>query len=218
MVRSFILFTGFIFLSGWLVPESRNSSAPPAIHCFDSNVRDSMILAEFMAWKPERVRCFDSSFFLPDNMVRKYRVKGLEFFLPHKKADQMRDSLYWKMAAHTYFTYLSEQEVNQRIRVVKTMDQFDILRLEQTAAPNYDITTEQVISQLTLWQKKLGLLVIGAGEDWVDMRITRMPADMAEFSKEVYAFCPDVVDQGTGTVEKLTVEMDLNRRVFLWWD
>ena len=38
------------------------------------------------------------------------------------------------------------------------------------------------------------------------------------FAREVYAFCPDVVDQGTETVEALAAEMKQENTVYLWWD
>jgi hypothetical protein len=41
---------------------------------------------------------------------------------------------------------------------------------------------------------------------------------MLEFAKEVYQFCPDVVDQGTETVEALASERKRTNRVYLWWD
>jgi hypothetical protein len=35
---------------------------------------------------------------------------------------------------------------------------------------------------------------------------------------EVYEFCPDVVDQGTDTVEGLESEIKKSGTIFLWWD
>jgi hypothetical protein len=41
---------------------------------------------------------------------------------------------------------------------------------------------------------------------------------MVAFAREVYAFCPDVVDQGTGAVEALAAEMSRTNTLYLWWD
>ncbi len=64
----------------------------------------------------------------------------------------------------------------------------------------------------------MGLTVIGAGLDWTEARITRPPADMLPFARAVYQFSPDVVDQGTGSVEELAKEMRRSGTVYLWWD
>jgi len=37
-------------------------------------------------------------------------------------------------------------------------------------------------------------------------------------TKELYDFCPDIVDQGTGTMEALKLEITRTRELYLWWD
>ena len=44
------------------------------------------------------------------------------------------------------------------------------------------------------------------------------PADWMALAREVYEFCPDIVDQGTETVERLAYEMRVTNELFLWWD
>jgi Domain of unknown function (DUF4253) len=39
-----------------------------------------------------------------------------------------------------------------------------------------------------------------------------------KLAAEVYELCPDVVDQGTMTVEVLEEENKASGRIFLWWD
>lgn len=46
----------------------------------------------------------------------------------------------------------------------------------------------------------------------------KTPADMDAFAREVYEFCPDVVDQGVGTVHALAREMRKTGALYLWWD
>jgi len=38
------------------------------------------------------------------------------------------------------------------------------------------------------------------------------------FAKEMYKVCPDIVDQGTGSIEALAEEMKKTKRLFFWWD
>ncbi|WP_176167317.1 DUF4253 domain-containing protein [Mesobacillus jeotgali] len=38
------------------------------------------------------------------------------------------------------------------------------------------------------------------------------------FAKEIFGFCPDIVEQGTGSLKDLIQEMKETRKLFLWWD
>jgi hypothetical protein len=35
---------------------------------------------------------------------------------------------------------------------------------------------------------------------------------------DMYEFCPDIVEHGTGSMEGLATEIGRTRRVWLWWD
>ena len=34
----------------------------------------------------------------------------------------------------------------------------------------------------------------------------------------MYAFCPDIVDQGAGTIEDLTSDLERRNDFYFWWD
>jgi len=94
----------------------------------------------------------------------------------------------------------------------------DILRIARTDAVNYGLQTEALIRALAEWDRAWGIDVIHAETDTIELALTRMPPDLSSFAREVYALCPDVVDQGTGSIEALQQEIATRRRVFLWWD
>jgi hypothetical protein len=56
------------------------------------------------------------------------------------------------------------------------------------------------------------------GQDTIQLRFRSMPKDLHAFAQRVARFCPDVVEQGVGTVEALEKAMRQARGVFLWWD
>jgi hypothetical protein len=96
--------------------------------------------------------------------------------------------------------------------------QLDILRIARTDAVNYDLRTEALVRALSAWDRSWGIDILRAETDTIEFALTRMPDDLAAFAREVYALCPDVVDQGAGTIEALQQEIAARRRVFLWWD
>ena len=75
-----------------------------------------------------------------------------------------------------------------------------------------------MLAKYTEWSKKFGLKLVGAGQDWIEAEFAHPPTDWKAFAYEVYAFCPDVVDQGSGSVSALAKEMKAKNYVYLWWD
>lgn len=96
--------------------------------------------------------------------------------------------------------------------------QFDIVRIAASDAVNYDMVTEDLIKRLEAWDKAYGIDIFHAESDTIELRLLTLPKNMRKFAEELYAFCPDIVDQGTETVEALQKEVEKTSTVFLWWD
>lgn len=97
-------------------------------------------------------------------------------------------------------------------------DQFDVLRLARSDAVNYGMETEDLVRRLKVYDSSIGLTILQANTDTVVSRMTRLPADVPAFAAEIYELCPDVVDQGVGSVEALAAELARSRVLYLWWD
>jgi hypothetical protein len=122
-----------------------------------------------------------------------------------------------------YFAFLSErnygiQGAPDSVSLLKASDPYDTLRTMGTNGWNYDLSPEMVIARLKKWDTEFGLVLYGVGFDWVEAQFQRQPGNLLEYAKEVYAFCPDIVDQGAGSVEGLAKEMKRTNTLFLWWD
>lgn len=104
------------------------------------------------------------------------------------------------------------------IAIVQAADSYEVMRKLRTNGDNYRLPTEAVIARVKEWDARYGVRVVGIGFDWLTVELVHLPADMLAFTQELYAFCPDLVDQGLFTVEELAPEI-AERRVFtLWWD
>ena len=57
-----------------------------------------------------------------------------------------------------------------------------------------------------------------ANTDTVIAQLKSVPADLDAFAADVYDFCPDIVDQGVGSVDALKTELRKTRLLYLWWD
>jgi hypothetical protein len=71
------------------------------------------------------------------------------------------------------------------------------------------------------WYELHGAEPFGYGGDVVEMFVTRPPQDLPgarALAREQYAYCADIVDQGTETVEDLARGLVASSAWFFWWD
>ena len=106
----------------------------------------------------------------------------------------------------------------EEIVVAKANSQFDVLRVAQSDAVNFGMVTEDLIKKLTEYDRTYGIEIFHAETDTIEFRFSKLPGDMPRFCKDLYKFCPDIVDQGIGTLEALENEIRKTQEVFLWWD
>lgn len=106
----------------------------------------------------------------------------------------------------------------EEIVLAKGDSQFDILRVAQSDAVNYGMVTDDLIKKLTEYDRNHGIDIFHAETDTIEFRFSKLPVDVPGFCKDLYKFCPDIVDQGVGTVEALESEIRRTKEVFLWWD
>lgn len=93
--------------------------------------------------------------------------------------------------------------------MAETGDEFQVLRDAHTSAGNYDMGTDQIIDRLKQWQTISSFRVTDAKRDRVSLDFDSLPVDMDAFANDVFAFCPDIVTQGTGTFRELVASGEL---------
>lgn len=148
-------------------------------------------------------------------------LDGISFGVPENKVSSTLEKLGPELASKGYYAFVAEMNFGEepdRIGVLRTRDQFEVVRARQTNGINYDIDNEAVVTRLRKWHKLYGIEVTGAGMDWVQFDLKRLPGDVGILAKEVYRFCPDSVDQGPGDVSTLADDIRESKQVYLWWD
>ena len=109
-------------------------------------------------------------------------------------------------------------DAGSEIVVAAGDDQFDMLRIAQSDAINFGMETEDLVRKLQEYDAQYGIDIFHAETDTIEFALRSMPEDLSAFCQDLYKFCPDIVDQGVGTVEKLEQEVAKSHAVFLWWD
>jgi len=81
---------------------------------------------------------------------------------------------------------------------------------------------DAVRHHLVTWLRALGrdqpFVLTGIGFDWLEGRFTTAIRDPRALARRFYAFCPDIVDQGTETVAALADELRQSLRLYCCWD
>ena len=104
------------------------------------------------------------------------------------------------------------------ITILQSDNKFEALIFEATNGVNYDIHTQLIIDRLKDWDSKYGIELDGVGGDFVSGEFKNKPTDIPKFTKEMYDFCPDIVEQGVGSIKGLENTLKESNQFFLWWD
>lgn len=99
-----------------------------------------------------------------------------------------------------------------------TSDPYKLMELAETNGINYNIETKHIIEKYKKWDKEFGIIPWGIGFDFCECKIKNSNIDFKKLAQEIYEFCPNVVDQGTETVDALEEEIKRTGTVYLWWD
>lgn len=73
----------------------------------------------------------------------------------------------------------------------------------RTNGINCGITTDDVVRMLADWDQRFGIELSDVAGDRLVVRFAKLPEDLAPFAREIYEFCPDVVDQGFGCMDDM---------------
>lgn len=111
-----------------------------------------------------------------------------------------------------------EQETGVEIVILATNDKFNILRASKSNGINFGISNETLIQKLMLWDKHYNIDIWQAETDTVQLKLTRLPENLDVFVKDLYKFCPDIVDQGSGNFNEIIDYLKNDHAIYLWWD
>jgi hypothetical protein len=156
-----------------------------------------------------------------DENWENYGAEGVVLLTQANQGQPTLQSLRAVLDDSRYSAYLLEQGFGygpDSIAILANTDPWFYLKTVKINGVNYDIEHDEVIRRLKEWDALYGLQLIGAGMDWLHAEFEKPPKNWASFADEVYELCPDVVDQGTGSIEALAVELKKMGGVYLWWD
>ena len=80
---------------------------------------------------------------------------------------------------------------------------------------------EYHVAALREWHARYGAELVGINRDTMNVRVKNRPETREEalaLARELYRYCPDIVDQGTSTLSNLAASLMESDWWFFWWD
>lgn len=102
--------------------------------------------------------------------------------------------------------------------ILPTQDKFAVMAFTGVNGINYDIDNHLVIRWMKRLEKDHQFLLTGCGLDFLSGRFITKLSDADAMARRMYAFCPDIVAQGTGSVDSLAKELRKTNEFYFWWD
>lgn len=162
---------------------------------------------------------------MQNNFKNDIPINGIQVDVPHAQSRSLVAKLSSNPKLKGYLPFLSEdkfglQNLDDSVGIIKSSDQYDILRIKKTIANEPGIPTEDIINKLKQWDDKysLSIKVIGADFDWFEAKYINQPVNFNDFVKEIYSFCPDNINYAFQDIKDLTSQLQKYKNIYCWWD
>ncbi len=155
-----------------------------------------------------------------DQGIESKKLAG--FSVRARNSDDLMDSCRASLRARGYLIFKSQKgygSLPDIVTIIKGNNSYDVLKIQGTEAPNYNLDTKAIIAWLKARQHDEGSFVVsGAGPDWLETRFVKQPKDLLPLARKIAAFAPDILTKGPETAEQLVERMQRNNGFYLVWD
>lgn len=150
-------------------------------------------------------------------------TEGFAVSVPSARTERFVAAAQPRFLERGFYLFRSEQHFGigshtDRVALFPRSDRYEILRLMGTNGWNYGIGPDSIVAWLRALERDHPFALTGMGFDWVEGRFRSAIRDADALARRFYAFCPDIVDQGTETVDALARELGESQRLYCWWD
>lgn len=190
-------------------------SIDESISCDQAKVdpRDGVFLKRLTNNSVQLLR-FENKYLDQENLL------GIRSMTTEKKVRQILRDHQAKIIEQGKYIYICEIKDNEYFLgfLGNISDPFKIIEFTGTNGVNHNLLTKDIIEKCKQWDGEFDITLTGIGLDFCEFEVKSKNIDYKKLASEVYEFCPDIVDQGTETLEQLESEIQSKGRIFLWWD
>jgi Domain of unknown function (DUF4253) len=150
-------------------------------------------------------------------------TEGFAVSVPSARAERIVAATQPRFLEKGFYLFRAEHHFGignrgDRVALFPRSDRYEILRLMGTNGWNYGIGPDSIVAWLAALERDHPFVLTGMGFDWVEGWFRSAISDADALARRFYAFCPDIVDQGTETVDALARELRESRQLYCWWD
>jgi hypothetical protein len=147
---------------------------------------------------------------------------GVGFDVPSNTLERILRKAHTDFLARGFYLFRYDQNFNlqnlpDKVGLLPTTDPYAVMALMDTNGDNYNIGIDGVIAWMKELQQEQTFILTGIGFDYMEGYLTSPAKDPDALAKRMYQFCPDIVDQGVGTVSALARELRTGT-LYFWWD
>jgi Domain of unknown function (DUF4253) len=147
---------------------------------------------------------------------------GVSFDVPSKKVEALLLKAHTDFLSRGFYLFRYDENFNiqgrpDKVGLLPTTDFYAVMAVMQTNGDNYSIGTDGVIAWMKELQQEQPFILTGIGFDYLEGHFTEPVKDPDTLAKRMYHFCPDIVDQGAGSVDALARELQKGT-LYFWWD
>jgi uncharacterized protein DUF4253 len=158
-----------------------------------------------------------------DSWGRSVPTDGVVVPVPGSRAEALVTGAQRLFLARGFYLFRVSQQFGSRglpdtLALYPSAERNTILRLVGTNGANYGIGPDSIVAWLETLEHDQPFILTGIGFDWLEGRFTTPLADPVVLARRFNAFCPDIVTQGTGTIEGLARELRRSSQLYCWWD
>jgi len=140
------------------------------------------------------------------------RAKALELLAAHH-AEYLKKGCYLFSCGRSVL-----DDEPDLLALLPTADKYAVMLAMGTNAANFDKGPVEVVEELRAIEQEQPFELTHITFDRLEGRWTTPIKNPGRFAKRLYQFCPDIVDQGVGSVAALSKTLKKSNRLYFWWD
>ena len=145
---------------------------------------------------------------------------GYSFAVKNIDAEKLLAEHHQRLLQKGAYLFLYERDSNGKgaLALLPTTDWADVIRAFQTNGANYDLMPEDIIKWMQKLSARQSFVITGISWDWLEGRFLDPVKESRKLARQMYKFCPDIVDQGVESVKALAQSLEKDGCFFFWWD
>ncbi|HEX7469988.1 MAG TPA: DUF4253 domain-containing protein [Verrucomicrobiae bacterium] len=149
-------------------------------------------------------------------------VGGFSFDVPQPKIEAILFKAHTNFLAKGFYLFRYDQMFGihgqpDKVGLLPTANKYDVMAALEVNGAKYSLHTAGIIEWMKKLEQEQPYVLTGIGTDYMEGYFTTPVEDPRGLARRMYKFCPDIVDQGGGTVDKLVNEL-LKGKLYFWWD